>query len=64
MSPVPDNDEALLLRMPGAHCDELDVMETPRVRSVPRHRARRAVWKPPLETTHPQHAYDRDALLR
>jgi hypothetical protein len=58
------NDEVLLVAVAGAHRDEgADAVETPRVRRLPRHRARRSRWKPPLEPVHPQHAYDRDALF-
>jgi hypothetical protein len=34
-----------------------------RARTLPRHRARRRQWKPPLEAVQAQHAYDRDALV-
>jgi len=51
----------------GAHRDPVtdtqDAVQTPRARSLPRHRARRREWKPPLETVQPQHAYDRNALV-
>ena len=60
MNPAPD--EALLVTVAGAHRDQVDARELPRVRSLPRHRARRTAWKPPLEPTHAQHTYDRDPL--
>jgi hypothetical protein len=58
------NDEALLIAFTGAHRDRAaDAVEPPRERRLPRHRARRSPWKPPLEPVDPQHAYDRDPLL-
>jgi hypothetical protein len=54
----------------GAHCDTdaLDAATVVRERRVPRHRARRARWKPPrgadgLQPVDAKHAYDRDALV-
>ncbi len=40
-----------------------------RARTLPRHRARRRQWKPPvaerdLQSFQPQHAYDSDAFIR
>jgi hypothetical protein len=67
------NDEPLLLSVAGAHrtassdADPMawaDAVQTPRARSLPKHRARRLRWKAPLEPVEPQHAYDRDAFLR
>jgi len=46
-------------RAPGPHGDPV-----PRVRSEPRHRARRARWKPPLEPVEPAHTEDGGTLLR
>lgn len=59
-------DEPLLMVITGAHAvvEIPDAVEPPRLRTLPRHRARRPRWKPPLEPGHPQHAYDRDALIR
>lgn len=48
----------------AAHVDTVaDAMAVIRERSLPRHRARRARWKPSLEPVHAQHADDGDALL-
>ena len=58
------NDEALLIAFAGAHRDDrADAVPAPREARLPRHRARRTRWKPPLQSVDPQHAYDRDPLV-
>jgi hypothetical protein len=62
------NDQPLLPPYAGAHRDpaagEMDaVADRPR-RPLPRHRARRPHWKPPLEPLHAQHVHDGEALVR
>ncbi len=42
-----------------------DAVQTPRVRSLPRHRARsRPHWKPSVEPVQAQHADHRDTFVR
>jgi hypothetical protein len=42
-----------------------DAAQTPRVRSLPRHRARtRPHWKPELEPVEAQHAHHGDTFVR
>jgi hypothetical protein len=51
----------------GVHAaqEDQDAAQTPRARSLPKHRARRRPhWKPASEPVQPQHAHDGDALLR
>jgi hypothetical protein len=64
----PQLDEPLVLAIPGAHRDPaaIEVPDVPaalRIRTLPRHRARRSRWKPGSESVESQHAYDRDALV-
>jgi hypothetical protein len=47
--------------------DPQDAVRVPRARTLPRHRARRRVWKPPapdLQSFEPQHAYDGNSFVR
>ena len=56
----------LELAMIGAHAAPVpDAAQTPRSRSLPRHRARRRPhWRPGSEPVQAQHANDRDAFVR
>jgi hypothetical protein len=60
--------DGLELIVTGQHCDLstaelMDAVPATRIRSLPRHRARRPRWKPDLEPVQPRHAQDRDALV-
>lgn len=60
-------DDLDLERFFAAHrepSDTPDVMAVMQRRTPPRHRARRAHWKPPLEPVQAQHLQDSDALVR
>lgn len=48
-------------REPSESSDVMDVLPT---RTPPRHRARRRLWKPPLEPVEAQHVQHSDALVR
>ena len=58
---------ALTSAFPGA--DPQDAVRVRRARTLPRHRARRRQWKPPvtesgLEAVQPQHAYHSNSFVR
>lgn len=62
-----DREFAEIARNLASHALIQDAAQLPAPRSLPRHRARRAHWKPErtpdLQTIQPQHAYDRDSLV-
>jgi hypothetical protein len=56
----------LELAVIGAHAAPVpDAVQAPRLRSLPRHRARRRPhWKPASEPVQAQHAHDGDTFIR
>jgi hypothetical protein len=62
-----DVDPIALERLFASHrepSDAPDVMDILPTRTPPRHRARRRMWKPPLEPVQAQHVQHSDALVR
>jgi hypothetical protein len=62
-----DREFAEIARNLASHALDQDAAQLPALRSLPRHRARRAHWKPErtpgLEPVHAQHAQDSDTLV-
>jgi hypothetical protein len=62
------NEQPLMPLYAGAHVDPFgerpDAGAARPARPLPRHRARRPHWKPPLEAVKGQHVHDREALVR
>lgn len=60
MNTASDSDMPLMPLYAGAHVDpfaeRVDAVAAPPARSLPRHRARRPHWKPPIEAMHGTHA--------